>query len=93
MTCTLTIDVPIVSDLGTHRADLRSASSRIGRIPEGARVKLRCGRSTYFLEWELVMLARHLSTASALEIESEDSIFAVSLFEALADFWRSGTVA
>ena len=92
MSCTLTIDVPIVSDQGTHRGDLRAASGRIGQIPAGARVKLRCGRATYFLDYEAPMLAQHLRNASAVEIESEDSVFAVSLYRALSDIWSAGAI-
>jgi hypothetical protein len=89
MTCSLIIDVPVVSECGTHRADLRATVGRLGRIPDGARVKLRCSRATYFLDWEVQMLADHLRPAAILEIESENAAFAVSIHALLSSIWTS----
>lgn len=93
MICSLIIDVPAISECGTHRADLRATVGRLGRIPDGARVKLRCGRATYFLDWEVQMLADHLRPASVLEIESEDASFAVAIHALLSSIWSSAVAS
>lgn len=90
ITCTLTIDVPVLSDLGTHRADLRAASASTTQVPPGARIRLRCGSATYFQDHELDLLARRLTPASAIEIESSHPAFAVALHSALCAAWQIG---
>lgn len=93
MMCSLIIDVPTVLEYRIHRADFRATVGRLGRIPDGARIKLRCGPAAYFLDWEVQLLAEHLQAASILEIESEDSAFAVSIHALLLSIWTSGVAA